>query len=962
MPIHEHTLNVAISEILDGLRRHWRVSGEETEILCEQGKRPDIVVWQDKHPVVLIENEYMPARNVEAEGRERLGLKMTNGDTVHTVIVLRSPAALKTKDIKKTIAESKFDYALLTGKSLEYAKRFPESGWLNGSLDDLAGFIHRSAVPAEWLEDLADSVQRGIHEAAKKIEGLSVDRQKKIEKTLQQEYNEQTCRMAMVILLNALIFQENFSGNNGIRTVAETRMKGICKQDFLDEWKKILQINYWPIFGVAHSILFVISENVAQDILGRLIKISADISSKLIFSHDIFGRVFQKLIADRKFLATFYTRPASAVLLANLAIPSDQPFEGGSWKSNVDEYITADFACGTGTLLSAAYQRISELHEQHGGDMKESHVNMMEKSLTGCDVMPAAVHLTTSILSGMQPTQPFEDTKLYVMPYGEPKKNEYRIGSLELLVNTSFLPVISSSAEKSGGMGNVKSNVHEILTDHPRLIIMNPPFTRPTNRAGDLRKDKVNPAFASFGADNELQDKLGTRNKVLRKGTCGSGNAGLASDFVALADRKIALKGTTAFVLPLSAMAGDSWREVRTMWAKHYYDICVISLAAAHARDCSFSADTNMAEILFIGKKMSGQKFKTLDRERRGTFITLNKRPENEIEATEFARIINCSLKKRIRKLEDGPVGGTSIFAGNSEIGGMLDAPLQSPGDPWEVSRIHDMMIAQIAYALVGGLLWLPGQSKDKAINIKMCKLLKIAKRGYISRDINGTYKGEMRGPFDIVPLVESKNVPMFPCLWASDCKRETQIEIAPDNEGRVRDGMMDRAIEIWQTASRAHHNVDFGFGAQPLAVAMTEKPTIGGRAWANVFGFKNSSQEEAYALWSNSTLGLLLYWWYSNKPQGSRGTISPVRLPSMPTLDLTALSRRQLATAKRGFNSIKNKKLLPFYLANKDATRHELDRIILVDVLGLPEEVLDGIAIIRDKLCLEPSVHGGKE
>ena len=27
-----------------------------------------------------------------------------------------------------------------------------------------------------------------------------------------------------------------------------------------------------------------------------------------------------------------------------------------------------DFACGTGTLLSAAYQRMSLLHELHGGD------------------------------------------------------------------------------------------------------------------------------------------------------------------------------------------------------------------------------------------------------------------------------------------------------------------------------------------------------------------------------------------------------------------------------------------------------------------------------------------------------------------------------------------------------------------------------------------------------------------
>ena len=43
-------------------------------------------------------------------------------------------------------------------------------------------------------------------------------------------------------------------------------------------------------------------------------------------SHDLSGTVFQRLIADRKFLATFYTRPESAALLAHLAIPDD-----GGW-------------------------------------------------------------------------------------------------------------------------------------------------------------------------------------------------------------------------------------------------------------------------------------------------------------------------------------------------------------------------------------------------------------------------------------------------------------------------------------------------------------------------------------------------------------------------------------------------------------------------------------------------------
>ena len=957
MPTFEQTLNQEIATVLNDMRRGWEVNAEETGIFRDGGGRPDMVVQQQDRPAVLIENEFMPARNVEAEAIGRLGRKMQNGDIIQAVIALRSPDELRTiksSQLKKPVAAATFDYALFTGKDKDSVGRFPKNGWLGGSLADLSDFIYRASVPADLLKKLVDAVEHGVGDATQATKHMPKGIGKKIGNILQQQDGEQTRRMAMVILLNALIFQEIFADSN-IHTVADTRRDGITKQPFLDEWQKILNINYWPIFGVAYEILIAIPEKYAQQILERLIKTSTNLARETSSSHDIFGSVFQRLITDRKFLATFYTRPASAALLANLAVPQNAPFDNGSWKEDAGNYMVADFACGTGALLSAVYRRIAELHERDGGDMKKTHKQMMEHAMIGCDVMPAAAHLTSSILAGMHPEQPFEETRLYIVPYGEPQKNVYRIGALELLHQRSFLPVISPSAKKAGGRGNIAAETKEILWDSPHLVIMNPPFTRPTKAV----KDIINPAFAAFGASAKLQEKLGERNKRLRAGTCGSGNAGLASDFVALADKMVREGGTTAFVLPLTAMAGDSWKKVRHMWARHYHDICIISLAAARSNECSWSADTSMAEILFIGKKLDGKKGHVLDKQnRRGVFVSINKRPENEMEAVEIARVINGLLRQKINKLEDGGNGATPVIIGNTEIGGMLDAPLASNlEDPWEISRIRDMTLAQISYSLVNSVLWLPHQTKKQAINLPVCVLGKFAKRGYISRDINEAN----RGPFDILPLAETESVPTYPCLWAHAADKESQIMVSPDRRGVVRKNMLDKSVKIWQTASRAHHNVDFVFGSQPLAVAMTQKPTIGGRAWTNVFGFKNKSQEDAYALWSNSTLGLLLYWWSSNKSQGDRGTISASRLPSMPTLDLTKLSSAQLTAARKGFERIKNKKLLPFYRANEDTTRAELDNIILVEVLNLPPTVLHGIAIVREKLCMEPSVRGGK-
>ena len=61
------------------------------------------------------------------------------------------------------------------------------------------------------------------------------------------------------------------------------------------------------------------------------------------------------------------------------------------------------------------------------------HRMMMEEVLYGCDVMPSAVHITGSTLSGVEPAVLFNSSHLYTMPYGRMADSSVMIGSLELL-------------------------------------------------------------------------------------------------------------------------------------------------------------------------------------------------------------------------------------------------------------------------------------------------------------------------------------------------------------------------------------------------------------------------------------------------------------------------------------------------------------------------------------------------
>ena len=143
----------------------------------------------------------------------------------------------------------------------------------------------------------------------------------------------------------------------------------------------------------------------------------------------------------------------------------------------------------------------------------------------------------------------------------------------------------------------------------------------------------------------------------------------------------------------------------------------------------------------------------------------------------------------------------------------------------------------------------------------------------------------------------------------------------------------------------------------------MTERKTIGGRAWPSVI-FENPDHEYSFTLWCNSTLGMLMHWWVTNKTQSGRGLTSVTAIPNIPTLDTRTLSDQQHAAAKAAFERLSGERFLPFDQIDEDPARAKLDRAILVDVLGLPESLAaEGgpLELLRRKLAREPQIHGGK-
>ena len=957
MPRHtEPSVNDALGLLLQTMLSRSSVRSENTRAIAgHPGLRPDILITAPGSSPVVVEAEYLPAATVEEEAKSRIGLVVqTNARPIEAVIALRYPEHVAdAEELSVALRNAALSYCVFTQEA-KAVNRFPSSGWLEGSVEDLADLVRLVSVPQSAVDQATTTLQEGIDSAAKlldEVDKLRPSTTAAIARLLGMTNVPQTRRMACAIIANALVFHERIAGMH--EKVRPLHL--VCGDDVpnpqgevLAAWADILDINYWAIFAIAKDILEQLPAGDAARILRQLRDTAQSVNATGVDNaHDLTGRIFQRLISDRKYLATFYTLPASAALLARLAVAK---MDGVDWSSAeaIGKLRVADFACGTGALLSAVYEQMASRHEGAGGDPPALHRAMMEEVLYGCDVMPSAIHITGSTLSGVEPSVGFGNSRLYTLAYGRQIDGTVKIGSLELLQSSAAPSLFNTSdpAMRTGSAG--EETAAQIIADIPDqgfdLVIMNPPFTSDTKHR-DSEDGVLDAAFAAFSSSDADQAEMASRLKDLAKGTSYHGHAGLGSAFVSVAAKKIRRNGVVGLVLPFTAINGASWAKFRELIASQYTEVTIVSIAA-NGNDMSFSSDTGMAECLVTGRRLAVGEKPT----GRGTFISLRRGPGAFVEAQELSNVILSNASRR--RLEDGPYGGIPIQCGDSVVGEVIDAPIDSHKSGWSAARILDASVAQVAHALSRGELWLPAESKVHQLPI--VRLTRIGQLGV--HDSYLTMKTH-KGPF---VKDAASSTATYPSLYNHDAKKETRLTCEPDSQLRVRQGMEARAGELWATATRSHLNRDFRFNSQPLAIAFTEQRSIGGTVWPNII-FDATRFDYVFALWGNCTLGLLSYWWHSSRQQSGRGRMTRLVAPSLPVLDLRALSNDQLLMAEMIFDEFRDKELKPAHLADADPNRALLDRRVVCDLLGFNQDTYEAVRRLAAKWCAEPSVHGGK-
>ena len=967
MATTEPTVNTYVAQALRTMHPRWVENGaivsQATGLIAgDKAKQPDILVAVPGAAPLVIEAEFHPARSLEDDALSRVGKETIHRfRPVETVIALRYPRRMR------DTAETRLAEELRACDDLEWCVwtegpdnvRFPSEGWIKGDLSSLAGAIETLAVSRRRIDEAADRLQLAVMEGASVLADAGKPTQQKVAACLHQEPGEQTMRMAASIIVNAFLFQIAVASSHGTPGIEETAAVsgdpgGLRKSDVLEAWRLILEVNYWPVFDIARRLLLPIEEARGEELCDRLAAAAVRLASAgAVEVQDLSGQMFGRLIADRKFLATFYTLPESAALLAELAVARLDGEVEWSDEAAVTDLRVADLACGTGALLSAIYRRIAARVRRAGRDDEKLHSAMMQEALIGADIMPAAAHLTTTMLSASHPTIGFGKCGVHVLPFGRTPNGSVAVGSLDLLGDAGTISLLGRPGTRLAGRFEEVEQDDELAACNVGdgtldLCIMNPPFTRPTNHETAEAAGVPVPSFAGFGTTPEdqraMSERLAELSPAGSSARTGHGNAGLASNFVDLAHAKLRPGGVLALILPFSAVTGGSWQGLRRLLQKHYREVAVVSIAAHGSTARAFSADTGMAEVAVVAVKRPTE---AAPADSHVNWVSLAKRPTSVVEAVQVARAIDAGA--------ESPVPA-SVDVGTDRAGYMLPSGVSDGG----LAAVAELDIALCGLALSRCKPRLP---RIGELPIAVASLRDIGRPGPVDRDINGTDRatGALRGPFDVKPLLSSRT-PSYPVLWAHDAGsgRESQIEVAPDTQGRVRAGMDERALEVWATATRLHINRDFQLNSQALAACATAGLCIGGRAWPS-FALDAAAWQEVVALWMNTTLGLISFWFVGSRQQQGRATLTVTRLADLVSIDPRALTDEQLSAAADVFVRFKHRRLLPANEAYRDPARCELDEAMLGEVLGLSSNVLTPLGVLRTQWCEEPSVHGGK-
>ena len=667
---------------------------------------------------------------------------------------------------------------------------------------------------------------------------------------------------------------------------------------FRDAWNLILALDYKPIFETGRAAVQACPPDPAfadaiRDAARAALAVAQNIAG---LRHDLLGRIFHTVLDTARYDGSFYTTTAGATLLAGLALRDDTC----DWQDAdaIGRLRITDPACGTGTLLMAAAERIRDLAPQ--ADVDESIARaLIEQVFTGYDVNLTATHMAATTLGLLSPTTQFRNMKIGRTFLGvDPPTadGDAYLGSLEFLDRQPMLmpwPNATPAVTQVDG-----GDAMAAAAEPADLVIMNPPFTRDS-----LRHDQ-------FSRDEER--KIKAREKALFASKpvhlSSNGNAFLVlAEYVSKRDT-----GAIAAVLPLVTATNASSLEIRRFLAGHFH---VETIVTSHDPErIYFSESTSIGEMLLVCRRwtaIEGPKPAT-------RVVNLARNPATPAEAISVAWAI-----------ENGTVA-------TQGYGTMQE---------WPESRI--------AVGDWGGVQFLSPYLCERFVELRDGGLFPSVELGSIA-DV-GPAGQRIRDAFtrSAMPDAEGRVA-----LWQHDTEVTQAMAAQWDTHIVAKPPKAHLAQSYWQQRSRLllPHRL---FLPTTRAVTVSLDTPALGSAWTPcrpaVAGISESDLQKAFGVYLNSSLGILALLGNRSNKKPTYPNISLDDLRKLVVPDFGALGDAAVARLASAYDAHAGDTLLPLPQLDADPARRALDAAV-VSALGLDGELVAGV---RRQMGMEPSVTG---
>jgi len=758
-------------------------------------------------------------------------------------------------------------------------------------------------------------------------------------------------RAAAYLLVNQLIFY-------GVLTRADPERyplidaEGLRRpSDLSSYFKKVLEVDYAPTFGF--DVASRLPPKATEAVRSVLEVVDAMRVSRL--RQDVLGKLFHNLIplAIRKPVAAYYTNKRAADLLAALSV-----------RDAKDTIL--DPACGSGTLLVAAYQEKRRKLEDSGRPFTEAdHVRFLEQEITGIDIMPFAAHLAVVHLSLQAPRFTTQRVRVAVWDSTDLEPGEtipsitrelaraFRRPTLEMFEGGRH-PKEKAEYVTKGPFTAAGFGGDAIPLDPVDVVIMNPPFTS-SDRLGaeykKLLKERFGEAYEPF-----------LRGKISFQG-----------HFLLLADKFLKPGGRIAAVLPQTTLTGEAFAPLVDMLREAYTLRAVIVGVGRSA----FSENTALSEILLVAEKSKppkGHSFALIgtkkspaewtaeevealasrvrtERDHEDDLAVLRWIPQEELSirrggltkllphlspgydrvAQAMRRVLVSPLMIPYRELEDkamvqafisplgnreapGPEGRGGVYYGTAALNIVRDESRALKKVDRLILQREDASSSQVRDRVTGSEFRVPAR-----VLIPTVRRLSY----YSTLDVSSETDFLIGKPYAELPE-------LLTAIYGSTKANRFIVRIRERWQERVNQGMshLFLAYRIDVAAPGTHH-----------IALYTREPSFTGRgAW----GFRGLSREHAkfLCLWFNSSLFLAQLAERRTQTRGTWWRFDKHRFAVTKIPDITALESSHREVLLRTFEELR-KVAFPSLLEQLKSSfdgRRKLDAVWL-SVLGVPEE-----------------------